>query len=133
MAGRRRYSSEREYESGRSSRRYAYRRRERRSQERRIELVTFVALILLFVFGLLSNGAINGTWLAIAGGAILLGSAIYQTQRRWRVNPTTWVGGAIMLGAGIYFLNQKSGGLPIYFPMAVFAGIIVLSAVTGEL
>src|SRR5437868_2641656 len=104
---RRRYESEREYGYERSPRRTAYRRRERRAEERKIELATFAALILLFVIGLLSNGAITGTWLAIIGGAILVGSAIYQTQRRWRVNPTTWVGGIIMLGMGIYVLSEK--------------------------
>jgi hypothetical protein len=129
----REYESEREYEGERRSRRYSYRRRERRSEERKIELVTFAALILLFVGGMLSNGAISGTWLAIIGGAILLGSAIYQTQRRWRVNPTTWVGGIIMLGMGIFVLSEKTGGIPIYFPMLIFLGIIVLSAITGEL
>ena len=133
MAGRRRYESEPEYEYERRSRRYSYRRRERRLEERRTELVTFAALILLFVFSLLTNGAISGTWLAIAGGAILLGSAIYQTQRRWRVNPTTWVGGILMLGMGIYVLSEKTGGIPIYFPMLIFLGIILLSAITGEL
>jgi hypothetical protein len=133
MARRRRYESERDYEYERSSRRTSYRRRERRMEERRIELVTFVALMLLFAFGLLYPGAIQANWLALIGGAILVGSAIYQTQRRWRVNPATWFGGAIMLIVGIMSMNgfPMPGG--IFFPLAVFAGIIAYSAITGEL
>src|SRR5512141_436994 len=100
MARRRRYESEREYEYGRSSRRYSYRRRERRMEERRTELATFAALILLCVVALLYPNAIQAKWLAIIGGAILVGSAIYQWQRRWRVNPTTWIGGGLMLIVG---------------------------------
>ena len=130
MARRRRYDSDYEYE--RRSRRYSYRRRERRMEERRVELVTFVALILLFLFGLMTR-AISGTWLAVIGGAILVGSAIYQTQRRWRVNPATWFGGGIMLIVGILSMNGFAMPGGIYFPLAVFAGIIIYSAVTGEL
>src|SRR5258706_39737 len=80
MAGRRRYESQREYEYGQRSRRFSYRRRERRMEERRVELVTFAALILLFVFALLYPSAIKPNWIAIIGGAILVGSGIFQAQ-----------------------------------------------------
>ncbi len=130
MAGRRRYESQREYEYGQRSRRFSYRRRERRMEERRVELVTFAALILLFVFALLYPTAVKPNWIAIIGGAILVGSAIYQTQRRWRVNPTTWIGGGLMLLVGVMSLNGYPMPLGIFLPIIVFGGIIVLSALT---
>src|SRR5450432_2700788 len=128
---RRRYESEREYESGRSSGRYTYRRRERRMEERRIELATFAALILLFLFGLAYSSAVKPNILALIGGAILVGSAIYQTQRRWRVNPATWIGGAIMLVAGLMSMNGYPMPGGIFLPIGIFFLIIIFSAVTG--
>ena len=71
--------------------------------------------------------------IAVIGGGILLVSAIYQVQRRWRVNPTTWIGGAIMFIVGVMSWNGYSMPGGIFLPIAVFGGIIVLSAITGEL
>ena len=127
---RRRYSNS--YDSG-GRRGYSYRRRERRNEERRTELITFILIILLFVFFIAFPGKIPVAWVTLLGGVILTGSSIYQNQRRWRVNPMTWVGGAVMLLAGIFALNGN--GLPggIFLPIGIFAAVIILSFVTGEL
>jgi hypothetical protein len=109
----------------------AYRRRERRVEERRIELASFAAIILLFMVGLLYH--IDAKWLSTIGGAILVGSAIYQTQRRWRVSPITWIGGAILLIVGLFALNGQPVPGGIFLPLGVFAGVIIYSALTGEL
>jgi hypothetical protein len=130
---RRRYSSD--YESSGRSRSSGRRRRERRNEERRVETLTFILIILLFVFTILLPGKISVAWITLLGGIILTGSAIYQNQRRWRVNPMTWVGGAIMLIVGLLSLN----GYPVLnsfgmlLPIGIFAAVIVLSFVTGEL
>jgi peptidoglycan/LPS O-acetylase OafA/YrhL len=128
---RRRYSSDYDSSSSRASGR---RRRERRMEERRTETVTFVLIMLLFVFYIAFPGRISTAWISVIGGVILTGSAIYQNQRRWRVNPMTWVGGAIMLLAGIFALNG-GGAIPggIFLPIGIFAAVIILSFMTGEL
>src|SRR4051812_2762970 len=127
---RRRYSNS--YDSG-GSRGYSRRRRERRNEERRTELVTFVLIIVLFVFFIAFPGKIPVAWVTLLGGVILTGSAIYQNQRRWRVNPMTWVGGAIMLLAGIFALNGYPLPGGIFLPIGIFAAVIILSFMTGEL
>ncbi len=127
---RRRYSSD--YESG-GRRSGTRRRRERRMEERRTEIVTFVLIMLLFVFYIAFPGRIPVAWVTLLGGVILTGSAIYQSQRRWRVNPMTWVGGAVMLIAGIFALNGSALPGGIFLPIIIFAGVIILSFVTGEL
>ena len=126
---RRRYASDYGYER----RGYSRRRRERRSEERRTELVTFMALIVLFVFAVLYGQRLSPAWITLLGGVILTGSALYQSQRRWRVNPLTWIGGAIMLIVGLGAMNGF--GLPggIFTPIAIFAVVLIGSFLTGEL
>jgi hypothetical protein len=63
----------------------------------------------------------------------MVGAAVFQWQRRWRVNPVTWIGGAIMLIAGIASLYYRTPlPLGMLLPIGVFALVIVASAVTGE-
>ncbi len=129
----RRYESEREREYEAEDRRRAYRRRERRAEERRIELASFAALMLVFMVDFLTGDSIPAVWLSLVGGGILLASAIYQTQRRWRVTPITWIGGAVMVGAAIISLYERiplPGG--VWLPIGVFAAMIIVSAITGE-
>jgi hypothetical protein len=126
------YRSERGYNDGYSSpRRYSYRRRERRREERQVEIASFGMLIILFAVGLLT-GQITPDLITLIGGAILLGSAVYQWQRRWRVNPTTWIGGAIMVVVGIVGIKQHYVPGGMLFPIAVFALVIVASLISGE-
>ncbi len=109
----------------------AYRRRERRMEERRVELASFAAIILMFMIGLVYH--IDAKWLSTIGGAILIASAIYQSQRRWRVTPITWIGGAILLIVGLFALNGQPVPGGIFLPLGVFAAVIIYSAMTGEL
>jgi len=107
------------------------RRRERRREERQVELASFGALIAVFMISLIVH--LSAATIATIGGGILVGAAVFQWQRRWRVNPVTWIGGAIMLIGGIFGLQQHTdvpGG--ILFPMGIFALVIIASAVTGE-
>ncbi|HLY27657.1 MAG TPA: hypothetical protein VKQ72_15035, partial [Aggregatilineales bacterium] len=101
----RRYESDRERELDYEDRHRSVRRRERRSEERRIELASFAALIVVFMVGLVTT--IPPVWMSLVGGSILLASAIYQSQRRWRVTAMTWIGGIVMLGAALVSLYEK--------------------------
>jgi len=127
---RRRYTS-----SSSGGRRVSYRRRERRSEERQIETLTFGLIIVLFVLTFMFESLRNNpTMVTVIAGAILVGSAVYQWQRRFRVNPMTWFGGAIMLGAGLLgFQGGRGVPLGIFLPILVFGGVILASLVTGEL
>src|SRR5437016_2925423 len=119
------------YGGGYSGGRFSYRRRERKREERQVELAAFGALIAMFMISLIVH--LNPATIATIGGGILVGAAVFQWQRRWRVNPVTWIGGAIMLIGGIFALQQHTdvpGG--ILFPMGIFALVIIASAVTGE-
>ena len=126
------YGSRRGYGGGGYGGGYSYRnRRERKREERQVELASFGALIAMFMISLIVH--LNPATIATIGGGILVGAAIFQWQRRWRVNPVTWIGGAIMLIGGIFALQQHTdvpGG--ILFPMGIFALVIIASAVTGE-
>jgi hypothetical protein len=107
------YEGRRGYGGGGYGGRYSYNnRRERRREERQVELASFGALIAMFMISLIVH--LNPATIATIGGGILVGAAVFQWQRRWRVNPVTWIGGAIMLIGGI------------------FALVIIASAVTGE-
>jgi hypothetical protein len=131
---RRRYSREydtydRPYGSG-SGRSGRY-RRERRQEERTVEMVSFGAIIVLFIITLLYP--IPAATISLIGGGVLVGAAVYQWQRRWRVNPITWIGGAVMLFAGLWGI-QGGRGVPgnMFLPMGIFALVIIASFLTGE-
>ncbi len=108
-----------------------YRRRERRQEERTVELVSFGLIIVLFAITLLYPG-INTATIALIGGAVLLASAVFQWQRRWRVNPMTWIGGAVMLIVGLLALQGYPMPLGIFLPMLVFGAVIIASFLSGE-
>jgi intracellular septation protein A len=128
---RRRYSREYDtYPASYRSRSGRY-RRERRQEERTVEMVSFGAIIVLFVITLLYP--IPAATISLIGGGVLVGAAVYQWQRRWRVNPITWIGGAVMLFAGLWGI-QGGRGVPgnMFLPMGIFALVIIASFLTGE-
>src|SRR4051812_19579046 len=134
MARRRNYESRSDggygyrYQGGQHN----YRRRERKREERQVEVVAFGAVIVLFAIGLLTQ-ALRSDIISVIGGAIFLGAAVYQWQRRWRVNPVTWIGGLIMFIVGLYAMqNHTDVPMGMLFPLGMFAIIIVASAVSGE-
>ncbi len=133
MARRRYYSSSsrRNYGYGRSSGSGRY-RRDRRAEERHIELVSLGLILALFMLPLLFNQIISTPLTLILGGIILLGGAFAQSQRRFRVNPVTWVGGAAMLLFGI--IEMQSGQMPLggLLPILLAGGVILFSFISGE-
>ncbi len=127
MYRRRRYEGD--YESRGRSGRY---RRERRREERSIEMASFGLVIVIFLISFLTT-AISPAMLAFLSGAIFVGAAIYQWQRRWRVNPATWIGGAVLLIIGFMGISgqgQIIGGW--ITPLVILALIILASFVSGE-
>ncbi len=107
-------------------------RRERRGEERQVELVTLGLVLIVFVLQLLFPTAISPSLVLLLGGIILLGGAFFQSQRRWRVNPLTWIGGVAMLGAGIIELQTKQEPLGGLLPILLFGVVIAGSFISGE-
>lgn len=118
------------YRSGYSS----YSRRNRRREERMVEVVTFGLIIVLFILQLVSATAFNTQIILLLGGFLLLGSAVYQSSRRWRVNPMTWFGGGAMLLCGVLALQTGvvPFGLGPLLPLLIFGAVIAASFITGE-
>jgi hypothetical protein len=118
---------DREYaKERREVRREGAERHERKREERTVEFLTLGGVLVVVVLFIASP-----TLVAFLGGSIFTLSGIYQTSRRWRVNPLTWVGGIGMLIAGL--LGFQSGGLSVVIPILIFAGVILGSVATGEL
>ncbi len=69
------------------------------SEEARVELYTALLVMALFVLFLL--GRVSDPLAMLAGGAILLGSGVYQTLRGWHVSLLTWIVGGLMVLGGI--------------------------------
>lgn len=135
MARRRSYARDDYYYDDRPRRRsssYYNRRRSRRSSERQVELFSFMAIVLLFLLQLMAGTAFPTMTTLLLGSIVLLGSAIYQSSRRWRVNPMTWIGGALMLVFAV--LGMQGGTIPLgpLLPLAIFGAVLVASFITGE-
>lgn len=111
---------------------YSNRRRSRRSSERQVELFSFLAIVVLFLLQLMAGTAFPTMTILLLGAMVLLGSAIYQSSRRWRVNPMTWVGGALMLVFAVLGLQGTPIPLGPLLPLAIFGAVLVASFVTGE-
>ena len=81
--------------ASRGGRRLGFARRYRRREETTIEIACFAIIIMAFMivvaFNLVSP-LIPGS-LCLVTGAVLLAGAVFQWQRRFRVNPMTWMGG----------------------------------------
>jgi hypothetical protein len=109
------------------------RRGRRRQNERSFEAATYALIIALFLLAALFP-QLRADFVALAGGAILVGSAIYQFNRRWRVNLTTWIGGLLLLGIGVLSIQGGTGvPLGMLLPLVIIAGVIGISLVTGNL
>lgn len=128
-----RYYDNRGYSNGGGRRRggYSYRnRRSRRSSEREVEVITFGLILVLFLAQIVT--ALSTVLILVLGGFVLLGSAFYQSSRRWRVNPMTWIGGATMMIFGILGFQGQPVPLGPLLPLLVFAAVIIASFMTGE-
>lgn len=110
--------------------------RKKSAAEARIERQTWALLILVVALAALLPDAqfarLPLWFVPVAGAVILLGSAMIQYQRRWRVNPVTWIGGAVMLFFAIYTLAINPA-LDFLGP-AIIVIIVVIgySLLTGE-
>jgi hypothetical protein len=107
------------------------RRASRRSEERRFEGIIFAAIVLLFLFAIFYG--ISAANMSLLGGAILVGSGVYQTQQRWRVNTVTWIGGAILVLVGLmgYQGQPVPGGMML--PFVILGGVVAASFIRGDL
>jgi hypothetical protein len=105
-------------------------RRYRREEERRFEILTFGALLILMLI-LAFGSATNGRFISYAGGGVLLGSAIIQWQRKFQINPFTWLGAAALLALG-YFWPAATGVPPLY-PLLIMGAVMAISFLTGEI
>lgn len=130
---RERRSSTRRSASRSNNGRRSYRaraRRDRRGEERRVETITYALAGAVILFALLDY--IPGNAAALAGAAVLLGSAFVQQQRRWRVNPFTWLGGAALAFVGL--TNYSAAGASDGFVSAmILAGVLAAGFFMGEL
>ncbi len=106
----------------------------RRREERSFEAATYGLIVLLFLIAVLYP-TFRNDFIALAGGAILVGSAIFQVQRRWRVNLLTWLGGLFLLVVGFLSFSGTTGRMPggMLLPFGVMALVIVISFFSGNL
>jgi peptidoglycan/LPS O-acetylase OafA/YrhL len=126
---------ERRYERGQEGRYRRFRRRE----ERQIEIITLGLTLIVFMLPVLFSSpddpaaSDSATPLVLMlGGMILLAGAFFQMQRRFPVNPLTWLGGAAMLVFGVVEFQSKTAPLGPLLPILLFGGVIVGSFVTGQ-
>lgn len=77
---------------------------------------------------------VSPTFIAAAGGAVLVGSALWQTARGWRVNIFTWLGGLFLLAAA-FLASQGRSELPggMLLPIGILIGVVAASVIDGDL
>jgi hypothetical protein len=126
---------ERRYERGQAGRYRRFRRRE----ERQIEIITLGLTLIVFMLPVLFSNPDDPTatdsatpLVLMLGGMILLAGSFFQMQRRFRVNPLTWLGGIAMLIFGVLEFQSKIAPLGPLLPILLFGGVIVGSFLTGE-
>src|SRR5262245_42176116 len=120
-------------DAGMRGRRFGFARRERRREERTIEITCFTVIIMAFMIVVafdLRSPIIPGA-MCLTNGAVLLAGAVFQWQRRFRVNPMTWMGGFASVVAGVYGIQRPLPG-DLMIPFALFAFVILGSFVSGE-
>jgi hypothetical protein len=108
--------------------------RRKSEAEARVERLTWALLVLVFaVVQLIPADMAIPTWvIPLSGAAILLGSAIHQYSRRWRVSPITWIGGAFMAFFAYYSIRIDRTRPFIGEALLVFFVVIVFGLITGE-
>lgn len=109
------------------------RRNARRARERRFEITVYLLIFGLFAIAYFMPD-VSPTFIAAAGGAVLIGSALWQTARGWRVNIFTWIGGLLLL-AVVFFVTQARGEMPggMLLPIGVLIGVVAASVIDGDL
>ncbi len=113
-------------------------RRFRQREERQIEIVTLGLVLIVFMIPVLfpspnADGSDASTPVVLMlGGIILLAGAFFQVQRRFYVNPLTWLGGAAMLAFGFYEFQSREQPLGPLLPILLFGGVILGSFFTGQ-
>jgi hypothetical protein len=109
------------------------RRNARRARERRFEIAIYLLIFGLFAIAHFMPSA-SPTFIAAAGGVVLIGSALWQTARGWRVNIFTWLGGISLL-AVVFFVTQARGEMPggMLLPIGILIGVVAASVIDGDL
>jgi hypothetical protein len=109
------------------------RRNSRRARERRFEITVYLLIFGLFAIAYFLPNA-SPTFIAAAGGAVLTGSALWQTARGWRVNIFTWIGGLFLLAIA-FFGSQGRGDLPggMLLLIGILIGVVAASVIDGDL
>ena len=104
--------------------------------EARVERVTWALMVLVFaVIYFLDPGEqdnIPNFLVPLAGTVILLGSGVYQSMRRWRVSPITWIAATIMLLMTLVNVSVNPDANFYGLTLLIFAGVIALGVITGE-
>ncbi|MGQ9888925.1 MAG: hypothetical protein ACUVSX_10620, partial [Aggregatilineales bacterium] len=93
------------------------------SEEARAEFYTALLVIALFVLFLL--GRVSDPLAMLAGGAILLGSGVYQTLRGWHVSLLTCIVGGLLVLSGIGMRVFIVAYLPVNV-LNIGLGLVVL-------
>jgi hypothetical protein len=109
------------------------RRNARRARERRFEITIYLLIFGLFAIAYFMPD-VSPTFIAAAGGAVLTGSALWQTARGWRVNIFTWLGGIFLLAVA-FFVTQARGEMPggMLLPIGILIGVVAASVIDGDL
>ncbi|MBO9310375.1 MAG: hypothetical protein J7551_11405 [Chloroflexi bacterium] len=109
------------------------RRNARRARERRFESAIYLLIFGLFAIAYFMPSA-SPTFIAAAGGVVLIGSALWQTARGWRVNIFTWLGGIALL-AVVFFVTQARREMPggMLLPIGILIGVVAASVIDGNL
>jgi 4-amino-4-deoxy-L-arabinose transferase-like glycosyltransferase len=101
--------------------------------ERRVELMTWALLVLVFaILQIVPDGTAPYYFVPLAGAIILLGSGLYQYSRRWQVSPLTWLGGLGMAGLTWYGFQVSPGRDFTGESLIIFAAVIIFGVITGE-
>lgn len=101
--------------------------------EARIERLTWFLMVLVFgVLYVLPDGTIPLPFIPFSGAVILLGSALYQYAKRWRVSPTTWIAGSGLLFAAIANFTVLPNMNFYGITLMTFAGVIGIGLLTNE-